>query len=172
MANPSNVPKVGRDGNVLFYGAGGAAGANKFAASYARGDVSANAGAKAEMIHFFVRGVHKGTRKGNDPIFEISFTMPLLQFTNGTNLVVTDIFDNAGAVNGVWSKEDDTIEHWNVGMRFTVAGTTHGDSADHYVDFKGCICTWEFGESVNGETSVNVTVTSPRFSEYSKSGPT
>lgn len=171
MANPSNIPKVGRDGTVLFYDNSGAAGANTFTASYVRGDVSVNAGAKAEFIDVFVRGKWKATRKGNDPIYEGSFSMPLLQFTNGTNEVIVDVLDNTGAVNGVWVKHLSTIEHWNVGMRFTVEGTDHGDAADHYIDFSGCILTWEVGESPNGETSINVTFRSPDYDNFSKSGP-
>lgn len=171
MANPSVTPKVGRDGTVLFYDNAGVGGANTFTAQFVRGDVSVNAGAKAEMIHSFVRGVHKFTRKGNDPIYEGSFSLPLVQFTNGTNEVLIDVLDNTGAINGVWAAESTNIEHWNVGIRLTIEGTDHGDAADHYIDFQGCICTWEIAESPNGETSINVSFTSPRFTEYTKGGP-
>jgi len=171
MANPSETPKVGRDGTVTFYDNAGFGGANTFTATYIRGDVSLNFGAKAEMIHIFVRGDHKSTRKGNDPIIEGSFSAPLIQFTNGSNEVLADVLDGTGAINGAWTKQSAKVEHWNVGIRFQWDGTSHGDAANHYLDLKGCVCTWEIGESVNGEASINVSFTSPRFREMTKGGP-
>lgn len=175
MANPSDIPKVPRDGSVLFYDNGGASGSNTFTASYINGDFSGNLGAKAEEIDLFVRGKWKGTRKGNDPILEGSFTLPLMQFTNEGQDVILDVLDGRGnivrAAGSNWTKYTTKIEEWNVGMRFLIEGTDNGDSVDHYVDLPGVQFTWEFGESDGAIDSINVTW---RFKDYDNltfSGP-
>jgi hypothetical protein len=171
VANPSVTPKVGRDGTVKFYDNAGAGGANTFTASFIRGDFSANAGAKAEAIDIFVRGIWKGRRRGNNPIHEGSFSLPLVQFTNGTNDVILDVLDGTGAIGLDWTKHTASIEEWNVGMLITIEGTDHGDAADHTLDFQGVVLTWDLAESPNGETSINVSWSAPNFATHQKGGP-
>lgn len=171
MANPSVTPKVPRDGTVTFFDNAGISGANTMTWDYIMGDVSVNAGAKEEFIDLFVRGTWKARRKGNDPIFEGSFSLPLMQFTNGSQEVAIDALDGTGAVGSAWTKHLAAIEHWNIGIRFQVEGTDLSDAADHSITFEGCVCSWELSEGENAITMINVTFNAPKFSGLSKSGP-
>ena len=177
MANPSNRPKVPRDGSFLFFDQGGPTGPNTFGgptATYCGARVregTFNAGAKEEQIVIRTRGKVCGVRKGDDPVYEITFDTPLYQFTNGTNDVLLDVLDGTGAIDGVWTAEDDTIEHWNIGVQFSAEGTDQGDDADHTCTFYGCVAEWTVTENENAETIVSITIQSYDFDSFTKGGP-
>jgi hypothetical protein len=172
MANPSVTPKTGRDVTFIFYDVGGVGGANTFAAAgQINGDMSTEHGAKPERIHIIVRGKWKSSRKGNDPIVGGSMSLPLLQFTNGSQDVLLDVIDGTGNIGSTWTKYSSKIEEWNVGMRVIFEGTDHGDGAHHYKDYPGVIFTWGDSEAENSATSVNIAWECPDFDNITTSGP-
>tara|TARA_R100000808_G_C2079345_1_gene103800 strand:+ start:21 stop:566 length:546 start_codon:yes stop_codon:yes gene_type:complete len=175
MANPSNIVKSGRDALVRFFDVGGYGGANVYdavaaSACYINGDISGNLGAKPEMLDQYVRGKWLGTRKGNDPIIEITFSFPLFQFLNSTHPVLIDVMDGSGFIGSTWTKFDPRIEHWNTGFRWTISNSN--DAAVHYYDFPGTVWTWDSAETENGLDIITATGRVADFRAITKSGPT
>lgn len=169
MANPSTFHKDHGDGSVLFFDNAGPAGANTFSATDVRA-ISVDVVDRGEPVVIRVRKVVKTVRDGDDPIYEISFQVPVAQFTNGSQDVLLDVLTGEGNISGSWTKDWSQIEGWNFGMRLTVEGTTHGDGADHTLTFRGCRCTaisFQEGE----EDVFDVTVQSFKRDGYAKSGP-
>jgi hypothetical protein len=170
MANPSNVFKTYKDGTVTFFDVGGFAGSKTFGPVCMSGDLSANAGAKADPIINYCRGAITGQRRGNDPVFEISFTAPLYQFTNGSQDALTDVLDGTGNIGSTWTKANTAFEDWNFGVRFAVEGTDHSDAADHYLEWATCIATWDIAESEGDKTMITVNLKC--YGGQTKGGPT
>jgi len=165
MANPSYTPKTGRDitntnGSLLFFDNSGPAGANTFQArAYTNSDLSANLGAKAEAIRTILRGKQISRRKGNNPQIEITFTIPLFQFTNGSQDVLLDVLDGTGNINGSWTKHTSSCEEWNTGLQIIKDGVTQGDSDNHKIVLPAMVYEWTWAENDNAEDVISVTAT-------------
>lgn len=163
MANPSNRAKVPKDGHLMLFDNGGVGGGNTFggaATSYVGArirEISVDLGAKEEQLVARVRGAVVSVRKGDEPIKEISFTMPFYQFTNEQQDALLDVLNNTGNINGTWVADVAWIEHWNTAAIFTAEGTTQGDTADHTAEFHGIVWTYEFTENENAFTEIAVT---------------
>ncbi|MEL6341525.1 MAG: hypothetical protein AAFV53_00225 [Myxococcota bacterium] len=179
MANPSVIPKVPRHGSVLFFDNAGPGGSNTFggpSATYAGAktkELSGNLGAKPEMVHVRIRGKWVATLKGDDPIIEVTFQVPFFQFTNEGQDSLLDVLNGRGnitrAAGSNWTKDLETIEEWNTGVQFSASAT--GDAASHTWTARGAIWTWDWGETTNGETTVDVTGTIPDFDRIVYTGP-
>lgn len=178
MANPSNQAKVPKNGFVKFFDAVGPSGSNTFGGrgvSYSGAkvrEVSVNAGAKPDPIVVRIRGEIVFVGEGDDPVFEITFSVPLYQFTNGSQDVMLDVFDGTGNIGSTWTKDRDWISFWNTGAQFLADGTGVSDAADHTLTYRGVVWTYELGETANGESAINVTGTSYDYRNFSKGGPT
>jgi hypothetical protein len=166
----SNQTKTGRDVAFWLYGA----------ASYSAavtstkvlrvdhlifGDVSHNFGAIQEQIITRIRGSWKGTRNGDDPVFQISFSMPFREYGNTSVTTAMSILTGTGYAwaTDSWVKQTAQIERNNFGIHIITEGSDHGDDSDYFVDFTACTASIEQSENRNGETIANVTITSPDF---------
>lgn len=167
MANPSTFNKTQRDGVLTLFDSSGFGGANSLDVE-ARA-VSAPVRHIAEPVVTMIRGAIDTVRRGNDQPMEITFEVPLRQFTNGSQEVLVDALFGTGACAG-WTKQDSNIEQFNLGVRLTIEGTTHADTADHYIQWLGCVPSMP--ELTEGEESVlSITLTCYRPSTVTQGGP-
>ncbi len=182
MANPSNIAKAPKDGHLMLFDNAGAGGGNTFGGatvSYTGArirEISADLGSKPEQLVGRCRGDVISVRMGDNPIIEISFTMPFYQFTNEQQDALIDALDGDGNITRVagsnWTKDVAWIEHWNTGAQFTAEGTDNGDDADHVATLRGVVWTWEFTESENALTEISVTGRSYDYANKAFTGPT
>lgn len=174
MANPSYMPKTGRDssagatnGSILFFDVGGPAGLNTFEArAYIHSDLALNLGAKPEPVRVYVRGQQISRRNGNDPQLEITFTMPMFQFTNSAQDVILDVMDGTGNINGSWTKHTASCEPWNVGIQIVIEGTDLADAADHKIVLPAMVCDYTWAQNDNGEDVISVTATCEDYNTW------
>ena len=129
----SAVPKVPRDGTLVIKD-GTTPTANEYSVQYS--DAVSYTDTQTAAIHVFNRGSRVYTRKGNDGIPSLSFTVLLASFTDGTDGTILDAMTKAGAFSS-WVKVLSTVEHYNVTGVFTLEGTDHGDDTDHTVTCTG-----------------------------------
>ncbi len=87
-----------------------------------------------EAIHVFNRGVRVYTRKGNEGIPGVTFSVVFCSWTDGTDITVLDALTKTGGA-AAWVTVATDVEHYCTKMTFTVEGTDHGDDADHTVVF-------------------------------------
>lgn len=153
----SSIPKVPRDGSLTLED-GTAGTPNTYTVQYS--DAVTLTDNKVEAIHVFNRGTRVYTRKGNDGIPTISFTVVQASFTDastggGTAL---DAWNKTGAFAS-WVKQLSTVEHHNLKLTFTVEGTDLGDSADHTAVATGCrLVSFDFSEGDPNQLTFNVEV--------------
>lgn len=168
--DPSEVVKVIEDGlvEVLSNGA-----ADTYTCDYEDGDVGFGIGPgnEDESVVIYARNRIRGSRRGKQQPLEISFTVGFRTFTNSksgaTNpCSLKDAITGTGGASG-WTKNSASHQQFNVGLRFTVDGTTHNDGANHVVTFSACICRYEFKE---GDPS-KVTITATCYGGYTITGP-
>ena len=129
----SAVPKVPRDGTLVIKD-GTTPTANSYTVQYS--DAVSLAFPETAPIHVFNRGSRAYTRKGNDGIPTLSFTVVFTGYTDGTDGTILNALQKSGAFSS-WVKVLSTVEHYNVTTEFTVAGTSLGDDADHKMTCTG-----------------------------------
>ncbi|MGA0312728.1 MAG: hypothetical protein ACO3N4_06610 [Ilumatobacteraceae bacterium] len=129
----SAIPKVLRDGTLVIKD-GTTPTANTHTVQYS--DAVSLTLTETAAIHIFNRGTRVYTRKGNDAIPTISFTVIFTGYTDGTDGTALDAMRKTGAFSS-WVKSLATVEHYNVTLEFTVAGTSLGDDADHKMTLTG-----------------------------------
>lgn len=156
MANPSDVPKIYRDGSFWLFDSGGYTGSNRLELPYTDGDVSLTFEPNARIVGRN-RGVISAVRSGDQPVLSVSLSIRLRQFTNSGQVVPLDAMRGTGYAGSNWTKYHSWIEQWNTGARFRVQGTTHGDAADHYVDVFGIVWVPGFAEKTNDFTMISIT---------------
>ena len=160
MAESTTV-KVPRDGTLVLKDNGGS---NTYTVAFENGDVSFGRD-KAERIVIRDRGVIVGSRKGDDPVITVTFTVHMRMFTTsaGSDLTLVDFIDGTGNAAG-FTKVGAEHEEYNIDIQFTVEdGTT-----DQVVTFSKCICTWEFSEG----SPDSISVTAECMGGYTETGPT
>tara|TARA_R100001510_G_scaffold51837_1_gene52030 strand:+ start:86 stop:568 length:483 start_codon:yes stop_codon:yes gene_type:complete len=160
MAESTTV-KVPRDGTLVLKDNGGS---NTYTVAFENGDVSFGRD-KAERIVIRDRGVIVGSRKGDDPVITVTFTVHMRMFTTsaGSDLTLVDFIDGTGNAAG-FTKVGAEHEEYNIDIQFTVEdGTT-----DQVVTFSKCICTWEFSEG----SPDSISVTAECMGGYTATGPT
>jgi hypothetical protein len=144
----STIVKVPRDGTIVLKDNGGA---NSYTVAYEDGNVSFGR-QKAERIVIRDRGSIVASRKGDDPVLQVTFTVHMRMFTTsaGSDLTLVDFLDGTGNASA-FTKVSAAHEEWNISIEFTLEdGTT-----DQVAIFSPCICTWEFSEG--SPDSINVT---------------
>jgi len=150
----SAVPKVPRDGSLVIKDGTGVP--NTYTVQYS--DAFGYTGTQAAPIHVFNRGTRVYTRKGNDGIPSISFTVLLASFTDGTDLTILDVLLKTGAASA-WTKVLSTVEEYNVTGEFSVEGTDHGDDTDHKITCTGLRLTdYQISEGEPMTLTVNMEV--------------
>jgi len=160
MAESTTV-KVPRDGTLVLKDNGGS---NTYTVAFENGDVSFGR-EKAERIIIRDRGVIVGSRKGDNPVLTVTFTVHMRMFTTsaGSDLTLVDFIDGTGNAAG-FTKVGAEHEEYNIDIQFTVEdGTT-----DQVVTFSKCICTWEFSEG----SPDSISVTAECMGGYTATGPT
>ena len=160
----STVVKVPRDGTLTLTD-----GTRTYTVAYEEGN-TAFGRQKAERIVIRDRGVIVGSRKGDDPVLQVTFDVHMRQFTTsaGSDITLCDVLDNTGNVDGLWTKASSAHEEWNLNMTLTVEGSDHSDGADHGATFSTCIFEWDFAEGKPNTISVTAEV----YGGYSSTGPT
>ena len=160
MAESTTV-KVPRDGTLVLKDNGGT---NTYTVAFENGDVSFGR-EKAERIIIRDRGVIVGSRKGDDPVITVTFTVHMRMFTTsaGSDLTLVDFIDGTGNAAG-FTKVGAEHEEYNIDIQFTVEdGTT-----DQVVTFSKCICTWQFSEG----SPDSISVSAECMGGYTSTGPT
>jgi len=160
MAESTTV-KVPRDGTLVLKDNGGT---NTYTVAFENGDVSFGR-EKAERIIIRDRGTIVGSRKGDDPVITVTFTVHMRMFTTsaGSDLTLVDFIDGTGNAAG-FTKVGAEHEEYNIDIQFTVEdGTT-----DQVVTFSKCICTWQFSEG----SPDSISVSAECMGGYTSTGPT
>ena len=141
----TTVVKVRRDGTITFADNAGFGGANTYTVAYENGDLSFNR-EKSDRVVIRDRGAIAGLRKADDPVNQISFSVHMRDFTDGTSDALVDVLDFAGAASG-WTTTGGTgYEEKLLDIKITVEGSNHGDSADHTATFTKVLFIWDFAE--------------------------
>jgi len=160
MAESTTV-KVPRDGTLVLKDNGGT---NTYTVAFENGDVSFGR-EKAERIIIRDRGTIVGSRKGDDPVITVTFTVHMRMFTTsaGSDLTLVDFLDRTGNA-AAFTKVGAEHEEYNIDIQFTVEdGTT-----DQVVTFSKCICTWQFSEG----SPDSISVSAECMGGYTSTGPT
>ena len=163
----STIVKVRRDGKVTFRDGSGTP--KEYVVAYENGNVSFS-NAKADRIVIRDRGAIVGSRKGDDPVLQVTFDVHfrMLTTTASTDLTVLDVCDFTGNVATIpWAKVSSAHEEWNLDLKFEIEGSDHGDGADYVATFSTCIFTWDFSE---GDPNT-ISITAECMGGYSSTGP-
>ena len=170
FTDPSEVVKVIEDGTVELLGNGGT---DYYTVDYEDGDTGFDIGPgnEDETVVIYARNRIRGSRRGKQNPLEVSFTVGFRTFTNSksgaTNPAsLRDVITGTGGASG-WTKASSAHQQWNLDLRFTVAGSTHGDGANHVATFSSCIFKYGFKEgdpskvTITAQVLGGVTVTGP-----------
>lgn len=159
----SIIPKVRRDGKVTVRDRVG----NEYEVDYEDGDVKFG-GTKAARTVIRNRGVIVGVRKGDDPVYAITFSVHMRQFTSDSDLNLCDILDGTGAASTWRSTGGRAFQDFpNFDYTFLADGAVHGDGADHTVEFPICVGEWQFSEGDPNKIEFSL----EGFGGYTKGGP-
>jgi hypothetical protein len=159
----SIIPKVRRDGKLRIRDRLG----NTYTVDYEDGDVKL-ANTKAGKIVVRNRGVIVSVRKGDDPEYQITFSVHMRQFTSESDLNLCDILDGDGAAKDWVSTGGRGFSDFpNFDYTFTADGAVHGDGADHEIEYPVCIGEWSFSEG----DPAKIDVTLAGYRKPIKSGP-
>ena len=134
----STVCKTNRDGTITI---ADLAGTNSYTIAFEAGDFTADTPG-AEILLFLDRGEIGATpcvRKGDEATQSGGFTAYMRDVTDAATETAMDFIHQTGFVGASWvSTLGATAEVETVSVLVTIAGTVHGDGADHTVLYNHC----------------------------------
>lgn len=142
----SNIPIVPRDGKVEILDA---AGAITHELTYEAGNTSGG-NQIAERIVIYDRHEIASVRKGKVPVAQVSFSVHLREFANGSDVIPIDFAEFSGAAAGASRTTGVTGDHNTVDLQFTATKTTLGDSANAVIRYDDCVLLWDWAEGEPG----------------------
>jgi hypothetical protein len=150
----STVIKNFRDTTILIEDGTGTP--LNYTVAYEPGDATFDIG-KDEIAVYRDRGTVAGVRKTNQGLPSGSFSIHFRDLSDATDETLTDILDQDGAFSAAISTLGANADVYTVKLTFTIAGTVHGDSADHTISFDDCYCTWSYADGDPSTVSVSWT---------------
>lgn len=153
----STIVKTKRDGTLTF---SDLAGANSYTVSYEAGDLSLTV-AGATVNNFLDRGRMPNPpsiRYGDDQPLTGTFTAYLRDMSDAVDVTLFEILTQTGVVGASWvSTMGATGEVFTLKLTWTVAGTIHGDAADHVCELDHCYVTGSVSEGDPDTISISFT---------------
>jgi hypothetical protein len=136
MAYSSNIVKTKRDGIVtLLDGA-----AATYIANFNVGDFTFES-TKDDLIVIYDRNTIAGSRKGNQPQINFSFTCHLRAMTSSTADVLLDFISGNMAGSALTSTGGTGFEQYLCDVQFKIDATSIGDSSNYLATFSKCLLT-------------------------------
>ena len=163
----SVIPKTKRDGTLKLQDNLG----TELTVSYTNGDMTFTPTKSAQVL-VRSRGVIQNVRKGDDEAAASgSFSYHFRQFTDGSEAgAVLDFINKAGLYSSNQStggSGSPRVEEYCIDIVLQVAGSAHGDDADHSVTLTKCICNASFAEGDVDAMTIDFTT----FGTVTYSGP-
>ncbi|KKM72900.1 hypothetical protein LCGC14_1415870 [marine sediment metagenome] len=140
MANPSTFPKVPEDGSVQIITV-----ESTHTVDFENGDTAANQKINDRIV-VYDRNDIVAVRKGRANVPNVTMTVHLLQFTNGSNDVLLDALEFTGNFSGDTNQPEIPSDFAIVDLLFTLEGTAQ-DGVDHTVRYNNCVGLWNWSEA-------------------------
>ncbi len=167
----STVPKTKRDGTITLID-GTTPAAVELEVAYEDGNLSIDIPKQFGSLIIRDRGDTVAVRKQDDQQVTGTFSFHLRQFTDGSEAgSIIDFIEKAGFYSGNTSTGASGvpyIEEYAIDIKYEVAGTVHGDDANHTATLSKCLI--DSYSVAEGDPS-NVTLNFTCFGGHTYTGP-